>query len=356
MVVDLSTGAPLPGAALSVFSAQDILLDELETNGEGIATLPLPSTVYTVHVRLEGFCDVEATVSADVSGDVAVVSMEPGTCARVTAQVANLRVGPGVAYPIVGKAQAGDVLKVVGLSEEEGSWLVVGWEQGTAWVSWDLVQVPGPMASLPTVTPPPLPTPFPTVVAEPTAMPSPQVVVVEGNMLSNPGFEMGSQGWVLRQATAWNADEALDIVTADGEPLSVLAGQAAGRLSQKKFMVYQEVRTAVPGVTYRLGARVRLWSSSGVDRKVSENPEPIAALVCLSTIGSHITDAPHAVCSAPTGVMDQWHSLTVEATAKSETLSAILWVLNYDSVNHRFMVGDASWDEVSLSAVGGSTP
>ena len=94
--------------------------------------------------------------------------------AKVTAEMANVRAGPGTAYPIVGSARMGDSLNIVGKDAKMPTWwqvcCIAG---GKAWVRTDLVGTIGPVEMVPVVAAPPPPTPTRT----PTVLPSPIVTI-----------------------------------------------------------------------------------------------------------------------------------------------------------------------------------
>ena len=97
--------------------------------------------------------------------------------ARVVAdKSANLRGGPGTAYPTVGQLKAGQALDIIGRNAS-GDWWQLTWNgRGQAWVAGTIVNVLGPIdavAVTPNIpTPPPLPTAAPTVPPAPTAPPA----------------------------------------------------------------------------------------------------------------------------------------------------------------------------------------
>jgi hypothetical protein len=79
----------------------------------------------------------------------------------------NLRAGPGTEYEIVGSAQAGDEVDVVG-QNSDGTWLVLA---NDAWIAAFLVN--NPPADLPVVTPPATPSPTPEATASAIPIPTP---------------------------------------------------------------------------------------------------------------------------------------------------------------------------------------
>jgi uncharacterized protein YraI len=102
------------------------------------------------------------------------------TKAHVVAEnSANLRSGPGTAYPTVGQLKAGQALDIIGRIAS-GDWWQLAWDgQGQAWVAGTIVNVLGPIDTVAVTqnipVPPPLPTAAPTVPPAPTATPKPTV-------------------------------------------------------------------------------------------------------------------------------------------------------------------------------------
>lgn len=151
----------------------------------------------------------------------------PTPYAVVRTGVLNLRAGPGVGYPVVGQVRTADSLAVIGRNPD-GSWLRVcvglagagasgtsslescaaqivdprqgseeshgGWKNTylIGWVAAGLVDVQGPLALLPVVTPPALPTATSTP-RPPT--PARQVVCIAGNVLDTRGQPL--VGWTV---------------------------------------------------------------------------------------------------------------------------------------------------------------
>jgi hypothetical protein len=115
----------------------------------------------------------------------------------------------------------------------------------------------------------------------------------------------------------------------------------------RPVIAHQHFLGAVPGTTYRFGVWGRLWSSTGDDRNVSENPDPIDIWVCISTYGSRDNpwNAESAVCSAPGRPYDVWQYLSVDAVAQEEHI-----VVSLVMVQHATNVQNmAIWDDASLT-------
>jgi hypothetical protein len=102
--------------------------------------------------------------------------------AVVSAEVGNVRAGPGTVYDIVGKVQAGDALQVTG-KDSTGDWLEVVTPDGVrGWVSVSLLQVNVALAGVALAAIPPTPTPAVT----PTPTPLPRRLVT-GTVIQKAG-------------------------------------------------------------------------------------------------------------------------------------------------------------------------
>jgi hypothetical protein len=82
-------------------------------------------------------------------------------------QSANVRSGPGLAYPIIGGLQAATTVPALG-RDAAGQWYVIQYGAGQGWVSGIVAQYTGDPNSLPVVAAPP--PPVPTATPVPTAV------------------------------------------------------------------------------------------------------------------------------------------------------------------------------------------
>jgi len=118
------------------------------------------------------------TATTEPSATLTVAPTTP-PIVRVVFNLANLRRGPGVVYPLQGSVAAGEALAVLAWNnDEENVWyLVVTEDQRIGWIAASVVQ-PDEAAALAGVPPAATlpPTPFPTVTL--TATPSPTMAVV----------------------------------------------------------------------------------------------------------------------------------------------------------------------------------
>ncbi|HID63562.1 MAG TPA: SH3 domain-containing protein [Anaerolineae bacterium] len=108
-----------------------------------------------------------ATVTINVVEEVTAATpatLPPGApWAAITAEVLNVRRGPGTDYPVIGQLQQDDVVEIAGRNADS-SWLQIVYPTGTigrGWISASYAQVRGPPAFIPVVETPPPPTPTP---------------------------------------------------------------------------------------------------------------------------------------------------------------------------------------------------
>jgi hypothetical protein len=115
----------------------------------------------------------------------------------------------------------------------------------------------------------------------------------------------------------------------------------------RPLTVQQHFYGAVPGATYRLGVWSKIWSSSGGDRAISENPAPIDVWVCISTYGSRDDpwDPESAVCSASARPYDTWQYLSVDAVAQEDHIVVWLIMVPHAANAHNMAI----WDDASLT-------
>ncbi|MCI0394700.1 MAG: SH3 domain-containing protein [Chloroflexi bacterium] len=167
-VTDRQSGEPIEGATVRLLLASADFDAEQTSDAGGQATfteLDTTQSGYTVTVSAPGYQDASAEVG-EIEGEVVVeVALEPGVFAEVTENSANLRSGPGTAYPVVETAAEGDIFEVTG-KNEAGDWYQVELEDGTAaWLAASVVTLTGDGESVAVVEAPPVPAPVATPVA-----------------------------------------------------------------------------------------------------------------------------------------------------------------------------------------------
>ncbi len=217
----------------------------------------------------------------------------------------------------------------------------------------------------PTIPPTQAPTPTETPTETPTAVPEPTQDSADSeeeeqapppqpptgnNLLTNPSFEGPRtdhlpDGWIGFPA-GWGYGFGVD-----DHPTWLHSG--GGNLTmfpqeQRPYIAQQRIYDVVPGATYRFGAWGRLWSSTGLDRDLSEDPAPIDLWVCISVDGrlDNPMEPENAVCSASGRPYDTWQYLSVDAVAQSEFIVVSLVMVEYAKNTRNIAI----WDDASLTA------
>ncbi|NOZ29915.1 MAG: SH3 domain-containing protein [Chloroflexi bacterium] len=118
----------------------------------------------------------------------------PTPFAVISADLVNLRAGPGTNYPRVGTAKAGQTFTITGKNPAGDWWEICCIGEKKVWIFSSLVQAQGPLhtvqiaANIP--PPPPTPRPTPTPIPQPTPTPAPQYAFnaggVEARTNTNP--------------------------------------------------------------------------------------------------------------------------------------------------------------------------
>lgn len=97
-----------------------------------------------------------------------------GTWVRVTANVLNVRNGPGFNYAQIGQVSLNDQLRILGAIADY-SWLAVDFQGGVGWVKTEFTEVLGDLGGVPILQAPPTPTPAATPTL--TLAPNPDIVI-----------------------------------------------------------------------------------------------------------------------------------------------------------------------------------
>ena len=138
---------------------------------EWMATILGSHSVTVKAYNAAGGVSDPATVTVNVVEEVtatptalASVTLPPGVPrAAITAEILNVRRGPGTNYSGIGQLQQNDVVEIVG-KNADSSWLQIVYPAGTigrGWIAASYAQVSGSLASIPVVEAPPPPTPTP---------------------------------------------------------------------------------------------------------------------------------------------------------------------------------------------------
>jgi hypothetical protein len=151
------------------------------------------------------------------------------------------------------------------------------------------------------------PLPIPTNTPAPTAPPAPAALPASGsppigpNLVVNPGFEYGGQGWESGNPYAVQIQDAATF------PNFVHSGSYSAR-----NYVDQLVKNVQPGVNYRAGVWVKIWSSNGENREISENPGGGKVKICVNTNGDRDKNLVTTICSGNFQPFDTWQYITVD--------------------------------------------
>jgi hypothetical protein len=335
-VVDEISGEPVAEAVVHLALFRQI------TNELGQALFARAHAIsdpYAVRVTAAGYHAAQSELIVGRGVTELTVALEPAVFARVTAESAALRTGPGLVYPAVATATMNDLLLVVGQSTN-GNWVVVETAAGeTAWLAAMDVAIEGELASVVAVAAPATPTPAPTTAPIASAPPPSSAsasLPLGPNLLFNPGFEQGSANWHQQSHISLR-------------PASFYNGRfvRSGEWSASGHQIQQTVMNVTPGVSYRFGAWATIWSSGGDDPQQSENPADIVMYVCLNTDGDDDLRLPTTICTQHYRPLDTWQFIAVDAVAQRDRVAVMLvtrinWNAPYPLNNV------AAWDDAYL--------
>jgi hypothetical protein len=200
---------------------------------------------------------------------------------------------------------------------------------------------------------------------------APAAAAQEGNLLQNPGFEGNFQAWsgipeiqVAQGWTPWWLDDPnhnpayfrpeYKRADAGAFPYRVFSGGS----SQQYFTffashlagMYQQVPNVSPGQRYRFSIMAQVWSSLEDDPRNSVQPANPHLQIGIDPTGNWSPGSADVVWSPEAsmgGIIDQWTSLSVEATAANNVVTVFMRT-NPDFANKH---NDIYWDNASLSAV-----
>jgi hypothetical protein len=152
-------------------------------------------------------------------------------------------------------------------------------------------------------------------------------------LLANPGFEQGDVGW------GNTLGGSVHLYSVSDYPQFIHSGAKAALIG-----AYQTVHNVTPGVTYRLGAWGRAWSSPYEDRAVSQEPGDVGMFVCINTMGDTNHQLETSICSGRGKPLDTWQYFAVDAVAATDQISALLISVIPRSPRHN----ETFWDDVFL--------
>jgi hypothetical protein len=232
----------------------------------------------------------------------------------------------------VGEVSQGDVVMVVGQSED-GEWLLVEPAEGEpAWLALSEVALQqGNLALVDALPSPPTPTPAPTTVA--VVLPPPAPAPSANNLLTNPGFEDGVTGW---QSLVFG----YGFLSTSDYPQFIHSGNRVGFVPRTGSM-HQIIYGLTPGTTYRFGVWGRVWSSPSEDRTSSFEPGEMTILVCVNPESSTDRWSPKNICSGPSRPLDTWHYFSVDGVATATQMSVLLITLVQSGPKHN----ETFWDD-----------
>jgi hypothetical protein len=322
-VMDETGETFLPGSQVLLDDAGLAFHAEQTVTATGQATFAnlTVGETYTVTVKAEGYQDTILPVEFMAGLNELQVALEPGVFVTVTGEDANLRSGPGVVYGRTESVEAGSVLQVVG-QNEDGNWLLVLTADSTeAWLDAALVEMEGvDLSGVTAVAAPATPTLAPTTVAAiPISQPPPAPVIPAGNLLSNPSFESGSAGWSSfgeRPAHSYTAADNPQFVHSGSHSVVIVNGKAP--------YYYQSLQNITPGQTYRAGVWVKVWSSSGENRTISENAGDYSTRLCINPLNETDPNKGTNVCTGYVRPLDTWQYISIDAVAVQDTMAVIL--------------------------------
>ena len=165
-------------------------------------------------------------------------------------------------------------------------------------------------------------------------------------MLTNPGFELDGTAWELVKPGQPTLN--FNLYTAGDNPQFVHSGQkAVTDVVTTRAILSQRVENNVtPGTTYRAGVWVKVWSSSGENRTVSENPGEVGAQICLNVAGEGDPNLDTSFCSFFVRPLDVWQFISVDGVAQGNRLT-ILLVSSFTGSNHP-LHNEVIWDDATL--------
>lgn len=203
----------------------------------------------------------------------------------------------------------------------------------------------------PTEAPTETPTTAPTATAvpatsttappAPVAAPPPAPAPAGPNLLVNPGFEYGVEGWAQASTNSLlDAGSVPQFVHSGQRSFLFPPGYGSPRISQRV------TNNIASGATYRAGAWFKIWSSSEDDRSVSVNPANVFGRICINTNGDDEATLDTTICSSWVQPFDVWQFISVDAVSTNTQITVILQVTlnNTNGAAHIQPI----WDDVTL--------
>lgn len=198
----------------------------------------------------------------------------------------------------------------------------------------------------------PTATPTTAVPVSAPVVPPAAPVPAGPNLIANPGFEAGRESWIKY------GNDTMKFEEASSKPQFVHSGQYSAAMIDSNVTYFQHVTSNITaGTTYRAGAWVKVWSSRGEDRTISEDPGEYVVRICINIVGEDAPSLPTNICSGWVRPLDVWQYISVDAAASNDRVSVLLQggFSGPDRPRHN----EAYWDDVALgvsSIVATATP
>lgn len=338
-----------------------MLKNSWATNDTGKARIGgIDAGIYTFTLARTGYLPLITTFQiANATHTTQTVFLRAGFWETIQTTNANIRSGPGTAFFVFQSLTQGQEVALIGRSQDN-QWVVTLTESGNE--GWLLVSALDPLldlAQLPVVVSPATPTPSPSIAATPTPAPLPPPVGIVGggvagaNLLTNPGFENGVEGWRFASLPLPPASYS----TSD-YPAFIHSGNYAASLYWGSFS--QLITNLTPGTTYRFGIWFRHWSSPNEDRTSSYDPDPIYSLFCISYDGTDNVHTEVKICTSQLTSFDTWSYISIDAVATGPQMSVLI---NLDSStrtvknrHNEVVLDDAVFGIAPVSATPSPTP
>jgi len=124
--------------------------------------------------------------------------------------------------------------------------------------------------------------------------------------------------------------------------------------------VTQVVGNVQPGINYRAGVWVKLWSSDGENREISDNHSDRKVRICIDTNGDRGANLPTTICSGFYQPFDTWQYIYVDAIPIN-TWIRISLLSGYGTTENKPVHVETYWDDVEfglspISSVATPTP
>jgi hypothetical protein len=194
-----------------------------------------------------------------------------------------------------------------------------------------------------------------TAPPAPVSAPPPAPAPAGPNLLANPGFELDGASWEVYKPG--QPSVYFNMYTAADNPQFVHSGQKAlADLMTSRTIYSQRVENnIIPGTTYRAGVWLKIWSSSGEDRTISENPGEVGAQVCINGAGEGDPNHESSHCSTIVRPLDVWQFISVSGIAETDRLTIML--VSFYTGQNRPTHNEAIWDDATLgTAPSAATP